>query len=198
MPSVIATKAVGDPVPSTSSSQLKALPGVIQNRDLLRYMQFNYPLSRGVPCDVSDATERSTEKVPSINLYLVVLSACETALSGLGQDGTEISGISSYLFHQGAKSVMASLWSVNDASTSQLMQQFYTNLSKITDQAPITKATALRQAQLSLLKSQPSDPANAQQTVVQPINPDQETRKDNVGVSHPFYWTPFILIGNSL
>jgi CHAT domain-containing protein len=83
------------------------------------------------------------------NLQLVALSACETALGGTGQDGTEIAGISFYFLNKGAKAVMASLWAVNDGSTSLLMQQFYKNLA--TSQQPITKAEALRQAQLSLL-----------------------------------------------
>ncbi|HEY9794320.1 MAG TPA: CHAT domain-containing protein, partial [Leptolyngbyaceae cyanobacterium] len=95
------------------------------------------------------------------NLQLVALSACETALGGTGQDGTEIAGISFYFLNKGAKAVMASLWAVNDGSTSLLMQQFYKNLA--TSQQPITKAEALRQAQLSLLSlfyHSPSFPIN--------------------------------------
>jgi CHAT domain-containing protein len=64
------------------------------------------------------------------NVHLVVLSACETALGGPNQDGVEISGISFYFLNAGAKAVMASLWLVNDESTSQLMQHFYSNLAK--------------------------------------------------------------------
>jgi CHAT domain-containing protein len=52
------------------------------------------------------------------NIHLVVLSACETALAGPRQDGVEIASVAYYFMNQGAKAVMASLWSVNDASTS--------------------------------------------------------------------------------
>lgn len=107
------------------------------------------------------------------DVHLVTLSACETGLGGANEDGVEISGISYYFLNSGAKAVMASLWSVSDESTRILMENFYTNLAKRTTQAPITKAQALRQAQLSLLK-------------------------DKGIFSHPYYWSPFILIGNGL
>ncbi len=109
-------------------------------------------------------------------VQLVVLSACSTALGGPDQDGIEISGISSYFLNAGAKSVMASLWTVDDTSTSQLMQAFYNQLAT---GAPIdrTKAAALRQAQLSLLLGDRSGQAE---------------------FAHPYFWAPFVLIGNGL
>ncbi|MBW4521548.1 MAG: tetratricopeptide repeat protein [Scytolyngbya sp. HA4215-MV1] len=110
------------------------------------------------------------------DVHLVVLSACETALGGPDQDGIEISGISSYFLNAGAKAVIASLWSVDDASTSQLMREFYGILAKSTAENPVTKAEALRQAQLSLLHTQTND----------------------ADFSHPYFWAPFILIGNGL
>ncbi|MFN5861824.1 MAG: CHAT domain-containing protein, partial [Pseudanabaena sp.] len=60
-------------------------------------------------------------------VHLVVLSACQTALGDKGEDGVEISGLSYYFLNGGAKAVIASLWSVNDDSTSQLMKRFYAN-----------------------------------------------------------------------
>jgi CHAT domain-containing protein len=134
------------------------------------------------------------------NLQLVALSACETALGGTGQDGTEIAGISFYFLNKGAKAVMASLWAVNDGSTSLLMQQFYKNLS--TDKQPSTKAEALRQAQLSLLTKQVSAqdaPQRSDAEVILDPKPDaQLPRSRTPDFSHPYYWAPFILIGNSL
>ena len=106
-------------------------------------------------------------------VHLVVLSACETGLGESDSDGKEILGISAYFtggFNK-AKAVLASLWAVNDTSTSDLMQSFYQNLSKGT----MTKSEALRQAQLS---------------IIQNISPKN--------YSHPYYWAPFILIGNGL
>ncbi|MFB2897412.1 tetratricopeptide repeat protein [Aerosakkonemataceae cyanobacterium BLCC-F50] len=106
-----------------------------------------------------------------VDVHLVVLSACETALGGPDSEGVEIAGISYYFLGRGAKAVIASLWQVSDRSTSELMQDFYSNLAKGTNWVPVSKTAALQQAQLSLL---------------------------NKGFVHPYYWAPFILIGNSL
>ena len=99
-------------------------------------------------------------------VHLVTLSACETGLGGPTEDGLEVSGMSYFFLTSGAKSVLASLWSVSDASTSALMQNFYQSLS----QGQITKSAALRQAQLQVLATP--------------------------GFEHPFYWSPFYLVGN--
>jgi CHAT domain-containing protein len=58
------------------------------------------------------------------NINLVVLSACETALGGKGLDGREIAGVGYYFLKGGAKTVMASLWRVDDYSTRLLMENF--------------------------------------------------------------------------
>jgi CHAT domain-containing protein/Flp pilus assembly protein TadD len=134
-------------------------------------------------------------------VHLVVLSACETALGGPGQDGTEISGISYYFLNAGAKAVMASLWQVNDESTSRLMQNFYGNLAKGSSTAPITKTSALRQAQLFLLRGDVPRAENADSRASLEIRPRQASQTASTNSSapsfaHPYYWAPFILIGN--
>lgn len=96
------------------------------------------------------------------NTDIIALSACETAISTV-TNGAEIAGIA-YLFEQaGVRSVMASLWNVEDKAGKDVMVRFYANL-----QQGMTKAEALRQAKLAQIKVQP----------------------------HPFYWSPFILIGD--
>jgi CHAT domain-containing protein len=135
------------------------------------------------------------------NIHLVVLSACETALGGPNQDGIEISGISYYFLNAGAKAVMASLWLVNDDSTRLLMQNFYGNLAKGTSTAPIAKATALRQAQLTLLRGDTTTQTADQRAVIEvkPVQGAQAASTNSTpGFSHPYYWAPFILIGNGL
>jgi CHAT domain-containing protein/lipopolysaccharide biosynthesis regulator YciM len=105
-------------------------------------------------------------------IHLVVLSACRTALAdSLEQDGIEINSTAYEFMIGGAKSVIASLWEVSDPSTAQLMEEFYKKLAT----GKMTKSEALRQAQLSLLDSNKS-----------------------TEYSHPYYWSPFILIGNGL
>jgi CHAT domain-containing protein len=132
------------------------------------------------------------------DIHLVVLSACETALGGPDQNGIEMSGISYYFLSNGAKAVMAFLWLVNDGSTSLLMQQFYKNLASGT----MTKAEALQQAQLSLLQGKVTAkdaPQWRNGDVTLELKPGaQLPRSRTTDFSHPYYWAPFILIGNSL
>jgi CHAT domain-containing protein len=120
------------------------------------------------------------------SLNLVVLSACETALGGPGLDGKEIAGIGYYFLKGGANTVVASLWRVDDLSTRVLMEEFYKNLA-----SPVTKAEALRQAQLVLLNGKNIKPI-AQQA--QNTTPNAENRS----LRHPYYWAPFILMGSGL
>ncbi|WP_369831799.1 CHAT domain-containing protein [Chlorogloea sp. CCALA 695] len=83
------------------------------------------------------------------NTDLVVLSACQTAVSA-NSNGEEFAGIA-YLFERaGARSIIASLWLAKDEETKQLMVAFYQNLNK-----GMTKGEALRQAKLSLIDKHP-------------------------------------------
>lgn len=128
------------------------------------------------------------------NLHLVVLSACQTALGGESLDGTEIAGVSSYFLGKGkAEAVLATLWRVDDRGTSLLMQRFYKMLAT----GEVTKAEALRHAQLSLLYGEESLDeriGNIQRGFV-----SQSTLNSTIVTpDHPYYWAPFVLIGNSL
>jgi CHAT domain-containing protein len=107
---------------------------------------------------------------------LLTLSACNTALSTSG-DGREVDGLGMLAQRKGAKAVMATLWSVYDPSTSELMQSFYRNW---TTGAPLSKAEALRRAQLGLLHGDADQPASG----------------GKLRYAHPYYWAPFVLIGN--
>jgi CHAT domain-containing protein len=97
-------------------------------------------------------------------IELLVLSACQTATG----DKRAALGMAGVAVRSGARSTLASLWSVSDRSTSSLMIEFYRQLSK----PGITKAEALRRAQVALL------------------------HQDNT--TSPYYWAPFVLLGNWL
>src|SRR5206468_7381725 len=81
-------------------------------------------------------------------VYLLTLSACNTAIGGRGTDGKEVEGLAVLAHRQGAKAVLATLWPVADGSTQEVMQIFY----RLRATTPgLSKAEALRQAQLRLL-----------------------------------------------
>ena len=77
-------------------------------------------------------------------------------------------GVAGMAIRSGARSTLATLWAVQDQSTAEFMIAFYQNLAK----PDTTKAESIRAAQMALLQ-----------------NPEYK---------HPFYWAPFVLIGNWL
>lgn len=97
-------------------------------------------------------------------IELLVLSACETA-SG---DKRAALGLAGMAVRSGARSTLATLWSVNDEATAEFMEQFYEKLATKT----VNKVEAFRQAQLNLV--------------------------ENPRYQHPFYWASYVLVGNWL
>ncbi|MEO0708754.1 MAG: CHAT domain-containing protein, partial [Cyanobacteria bacterium J06649_5] len=119
----------------------------------------------------------------------------QTALGGTTGDGTEIAGLSSYfLAANRAETVIASLWSVSDGSTSLLMQRFYELLAS----GELTKAEALRQAQLSLLKQEDTLDERFAALGISRGLANANATESTAGIEHPYHWAPFILIGNGL
>jgi CHAT domain-containing protein len=97
----------------------------------------------------------------------------------------------------GAQSVIASLWPVDDVGTQVLMPEFY----RLRQSSPeMTKAEALREAQLALLHGT-LKPGGDGAGDTRNVHDDQTTRKaftpdPKAPYAHPYYWAPFILIGN--
>lgn len=86
--------------------------------------------------------------LPFKKVTLVTLSACESALGDKEPDGGEITTLAEAFSSAGATSVLASLWSVGDESTKELMVEFYRQLA-----AGQSKAAALQSAEIKLLKN---------------------------------------------
>ena len=134
---------------------------------------------------------------------LLSLSACDTATGGVaGADGKEVDSLGSVAQQDGAKSILASLWPVSDDSTRLLMQGFYREHET---HAGMTKAESLRQSQLSLLRGTAAQfagtakPGLAKRSITyagRDISLPAYVFNPNAPYAHPFYWAPFILIGN--
>ncbi|WP_339375918.1 CHAT domain-containing protein [Calothrix sp. NIES-2098] len=113
-------------------------------------------------------------KTKSDNIELLTLTACETAV---GDDRATL-GLAGVALQVGVKSAIASLWSVTDESTSELVKTFYTKYRNTS----VSIAQALQTAQIRMInaKKLPSS---------ENLNPLYD---------HPAYWAPMIAIGNWL
>ena len=171
------------------ASHFKFIPGTVTQSFLL----------------LGDGGQLSLEKLRTDgwkfgSVDMMTLSACETALGG-GEDenGREIEGFGALVQRQGAKSVLATLWKVADKSTAVLMESLY----RLRQERGLNKADALREAQLVLISGKhprqpiavqkeedgkPLNIANAPPYIPDPAKP----------YAHPYFWAPFILMGNWL
>ncbi len=106
-----------------------------------------------------------------LNSEMVILSACQTGLGRITK-GEGVIGLTRALLYAGTKSLTVSLWTVSDASTSQLMVDFYDNLLEEDEHTPHNHvhANALRKAKLKMIAK-------------------------GGDFATPYYWSPFILNG---
>ncbi|KAA1247512.1 CHAT domain-containing protein [Aquimarina sp. RZ0] len=104
----------------------------------------------------------------NINADLVTLSACQTGLGKL-QKGEGMLSLARGFNYAGARSLVTTLWKINDQTTSKLIGNFYKNLSNASP-----KDAALRNAKLKYLSS-----------------------VDDELLTHPYYWSGFIISGNT-
>ena len=118
--------------------------------------------------DTTDDDFLSLEELFHLKLpaEMVVLSACETGIGKLFR-GEGISSLARGFSYAGARSIITTLWKVNDESTSKIMAGFYENLNQ-----GMNKDEALRQSKLSYLETA------------------------NNLTAHPFYWSGYVPIGN--
>ena len=131
------------------------------------------------------------------NTELVVLSACETAVGSadLGS-GVEILGLGYRIEQAGAQATLASLWQVSDGGTQILMQAFYDAL-----QQGMSKSEALQAAQQAMITSDFSAVGGDRGGLSVVFNDGASAGRSpntNASLTHPYYWAPFILIGNGL
>lgn len=122
----------------------------------------------------SDDTDSDSSRLYARELYnlrldaaMVVLSACETGIGEL-RKGEGIISLARAFAYAGAQSVVSTLWSVNDESTTHIMRAFYKDI-----RAGSTKSEALRNAKATYIQHSPEDLA-----------------------AHPFYWSAYIAVGD--
>lgn len=121
---------------------------------------------------------------------LLTLTACQTAV---GDDRAAL-GLAGIAIQAGIKSALASLWFIDDVATAQFANQFYANWHG----ARLSKAEAVQKAQIALMTrkyeplGQRRGGANVEPTLASPY------RRVTDSLEHPYFWAPFVLIGNWL
>jgi CHAT domain-containing protein len=148
--------------------------------------------SQGYHLTVADF--RDKRRIALKGTDLLTLSACETGMSGNASNGREVDGLGMTAQSKGAKAVISSLWEVDDASTGALMADFYKRWADGAGNVP--KVEALRQAQLDLLHGKVTAQSDASGRGFKHAEDKPGTPAPPAGYAHPFYWAPFVLMGN--
>ena len=149
--------------------------------DTKSYLLLGGKVTGGQGFHLTLADLRDDQRMDFRGIELLTLSGCQTAVGSNDSDGREVDGLGITAQRKGAKAVVATLWAVDDASVGLLMATFY----KLWVGTPgITKAEALQRAQLALLHGTMDSSAGASQ------------QRPASQYANPFYWAPFILIGN--
>jgi CHAT domain-containing protein len=150
-------------------------------------------------------------KLNFTGVELLTLSACETAVGDdtLNSDGSEVAGLGAIAQEKGAMAVIATLWPVADKSTATLMDALY----KAHQTEHLDKAESLRHAQLALLHGTAQGAAGTDDShrgltrgdagpdaAAAPAAPmtAAAVKDPHAPFAHPYYWAPFILMGNWL
>ena len=124
---------------------------------------------------------------------LLTLSACSTAKGDAATNGLEMDSFGMIAQQKDAEAVLATLWDVNDLSTSRLMSDFY---ARWVQHRAEGKAEALRQAQLGLLHGVAAASTNPEKARGFQSGQESKSTAREAGYAHPYYWAPFVLIGN--
>jgi CHAT domain-containing protein/Tfp pilus assembly protein PilF len=159
---------------------------------------------------LGDGEMKISDIINEDNLFdgvdLLALSACDTAMISNGKESESFAYVAQDL---GAKTVLASLWPVSDVGTPELMTRFYTLRAS---NPAMTKGEAFYRAQVSLVRGEKIGDRSVTKPAIAPTG-GQGSRAENFAAgtranlplfvknadrpfAHPFYWAPFVLIGN--
>ena len=108
---------------------------------------------------------------------LVALSACQTGLAE-SMGGDELAGLAQAFFQAGTRSLLVSLWSVEDPATAALMTAFHR-----ARQAGADKAQALSQAMAQVQQTEEKE------------EEEKEEKEEEERWAHTHYWGPFVFMG---
>lgn len=131
-------------------------------------------LGTGERYEISELDQGLSTNLDDVDL--ITLSACATELTDKA-DGREFEGLGAVFQKKGAKAVIGTRWPVQDEGSAAVMRAFYAARG---EERQMSKAAALQNAQVQLLTGK------------------IKSRNPSIDLTHPYYWAPFILMGNWL
>jgi CHAT domain-containing protein len=108
-----------------------------------------------------------------LNADLIILSGCNTGGADGKTAGESLSGLARAFFYAGARSVLATHWSVNDQVGAYLIAE---TLRRLRDEPGRNIAEVLRETEIAMI--------------------DGAGNRLFAGAAHPFYWAPYVVIGD--
>ncbi len=137
------------------------------------------------------------ESIDFKDVELLALSACETGVSAGDGSGREVESLGMLAQKKGAKAVLATLWKVADEGTSAFMSEFY----RVKKANPgMSKAEAIRLTQKAMIdgkiKASGTSTSCRADDFAQLGKQNDFKCDPNAPFSHPYFWSPFVLIGN--
>ncbi|AFZ45545.1 filamentous hemagglutinin family outer membrane protein [Halothece sp. PCC 7418] len=132
------------------------------------------------------------DQINQLNLKdveLLTLSACRTVF---GDQNSEL-GFAGLAYRAGVKSVLGSLWQIDDAGTLAFMTQFYDQLD---DENVAIKAEAVRQTQVQMIEGRIRIEGQQIITETEMINLPPESAPVQIDLSHPYFWSGFTIVGS--
>jgi CHAT domain-containing protein len=166
------------------ASHFKLEPGTDEDSFLL--------MGNGARLSMADL---KTKDFPLSDVDLITLSACDTAVGAADSDGREVESFGALAQDHGARAVVATLWEVADRSTALFMAQFYARRHR-----GQPKAEALGDTQLAFIHGDMTghEGGTGRGVSIAGLDVDRFLPHGERSYVHPFYWAPFILMGNWL
>jgi CHAT domain-containing protein len=124
----------------------------------------------------------------------VKTAECRAGDAKQRENGVVMESMSEVVLEKGAEAVLSSLWSVDDESTSAFMADFYRRWAG--SGGMVSKAEALRQAELDLLHGNAMSQSGAGGRGVQAVENEPGQLAAPARFALPYYWAPFVLTGN--
>ncbi|WP_319576019.1 CHAT domain-containing protein [uncultured Desulfobacter sp.] len=168
------------------ASHFSFRPGIVKDSFVL--------LGDGNRLTLADLESR---RYPFKFIELLTLSACDTAVGGEDAQGREIESFATLAQKRGAGAILATLWPVADASTGVFMSLFY----QMRNELRLSKAEALREVQSIFISgTHDAEGMGPEHRGIREADGDGGgfTPPPGAPFAHPFYWAPFILMGNFL